>query len=170
MKESLCSSCQRPKAAYTCGVCKNSVCKSCAQFLDEETFSFFSVIPPELKHTHYCPSCWDTHVEPAKQTYDETIERARDMYFFFDTQKRNIKQLKRAKEKVFVEECIDRDETILRLAFKAAEQGFNAIVEAEVTSKKVRNEGYQKSVWRGSGLPADVDKEKLERVHTLRKR
>ena len=60
-------------------------------------------------------------------------------------------------------ECPDRDETILRLAFQAAKGGFNALVQGDVTSRKVRNHGYQKSVWSGTAFAADVDEEKLNR-------
>jgi hypothetical protein len=91
------------------------------------------------------------------------MERAREVYVFFKTQKRAPLMLKKAKETVRVESCEDRDETILRLAFFAAEQGHNAVVGAEVTAEKIRNAGYQKSKWSGEGLPATIDREKFER-------
>ena len=60
--------------------------------------------------------------------------------------------------------CDDRRECILRLAFFAAELGFNAIIESEVDSKKVRKGAYQSSTWSGSALPADVDGARLEKA------
>lgn len=163
MSDSVCISCRRPKAVFKCGVCEEPLCKDCDQFLDAGTFSFLKTQPAELGHTHYCPSCHAGTVEPALESYEEVMERAKTVYFFFTTQKRPPPIVKKSKEKVQVAECADRDETILRLAFFAAEQGYNGIVEAEVTSEKVRNEGYQKMRWRGVGLPVTVDAEKLER-------
>jgi hypothetical protein len=64
---------------------------------------------------------------------------------------------------VTVKDVPDRDEAILRLAFLAAEEGFNAILDVNVKSEKVRNEGWQKMRWSGSGLPVGVDAAKIER-------
>ena len=122
MTDQLCSSCHRPKATLTCGPCQRSLCKNCAQFLAEDTFSYLSLLPEELKHSYYCSPCYETHVEPALQSYNETMEQARNLNFFFATQKRPVRPIRRAVRKVTVAECHDRDETILRLAFKAVEQ------------------------------------------------
>lgn len=163
MSDSVCISCRRPKAVLNCEVCQEALCKSCAQFLEATTFSFYKKIPEVLSHTYYCSSCHDEHVEPALAAYEEIMERAKSVYFFFNTQKKAVPLIKRSKESVRVEACVDRDETILRLAFLAAEQGFNGIVEAEVTSKKIRNQGYEKSLWQGVGYPAQVNAERMER-------
>lgn len=161
--KSLCISCRSPNAALHCELCNETVCKNCIQVLDEDAFSFQAVTPPELRHIRYCAFCYDAHVAPALEKYTEVLERARGLYFFFTTQKKQYPLVRKARQKVVVEACNDRDETILRLGFLAAELGFNAIIEGEVTAKKVRNEGYQKSVWHGVGTPAQVDAEKLAR-------
>ena len=163
MSESECVCCRRPKATLTCEICQDALCKSCAQFLDAATFAFLETKPEELTHSHYCPTCYGAHVEPALEKYNEVLGRAREAYFFFTSQRKPIPILKKAKEGIQVASCMDRDETILRLGFLAASQGYNAVIEAEVTSEKVRNEGYQKSVWKGKGIPANVDVAKLER-------
>ncbi len=108
-------------------------------------------------------SCFDSEVQPALENYRELIEQARSVFIFFTTQKKAIPLIKKSKEKVVVEACDDRDETILRLAFQAAQQGYNAVIETEVVAQKIRNEGYQKSVWRGVGVPAQVNAERMER-------
>lgn len=159
----VCLACRRPKANVSCGICQEPLCKSCALFLDASSFSFMKKIPEDLSHTYYCPSCHDAQVAPALESYNEVMERAREAYFFFVTQRKPIPIIKKSKEKVFVSSCDDRDETILRLAFLAVEQGYNAVVQAEVDSQKVRNEGYEKSVWKGEGFPAEVDAARLER-------
>ncbi|MEO7165141.1 MAG: hypothetical protein ABI041_19645 [Bdellovibrionia bacterium] len=129
----------------------------------EGTFAFLTEIPEELTHLSYCYPCYSTTVEPALETYNQTMELAKNVYFFFTTQKRTPPVIKRSREKIKVADCMDRDETILRLGFQAASQGFNAVVEADVTSVKVRNKSYQKSVWSGVGFPATVDGAKVDR-------
>lgn len=162
-EEQVCVACRRPKASLNCGSCQESVCKNCAQFLDESTFSFLKEIPKELSHTYYCPMCHDSTVAPALDAYREVMDRAQQAYVFFITQRKPIPLLKKSKEKVSVKACEDRDETILRLAFFAAQEGYNAVTQVVVESEKIRNAGYEKSVWRGEGIPALVDAEKLER-------
>lgn len=163
MQDQVCASCRRPKVAVNCGVCENPLCKNCAEFLSESSFAFMAEIPENLKHSYYCPSCFGAHVEPVRANYDETMARAKEAFIFFATQRKPIPLLKKSKESVRIDECEDRDETILRLAFRASEQGYNAVVQVEVVSEKIRNGGHEKSRWRGVGYPAIVDTEKLER-------
>lgn len=164
MSNEVCISCRKPKAALNCEICGEPVCKSCEMFLDASTFSFLKTIPEELSHSHYCAPCYDSKIMPEIEKYSEIMERAKSVYFFFTTQKMNLLPLlDRAKEGISVKNCADRDETILRLAFLAAQQNYNAIIMAEVKSAKVRDEGYQKSVWSGVGVPANVDAERIER-------
>lgn len=159
----ICAACRRPKAKYACALCQASLCKDCEEFLPADTFAFQPELPENLTHTHYCQSCHDSEVRPAIEKYEETLDLARGVYVFFTTQKRQPAVLKRSQEKVQIKDCDDRDETILRLAFLAASQGYNALTETQVTAEKVRNAGYQKSRWIGSGVPAQVDAERLER-------
>jgi hypothetical protein len=163
MTEETCISCRRPKAIHLCGICKESICKNCSQFLAAGTFSFLRTLPEQLSHSYYCANCYDQHVSPALESYNEKMERARNLYFFFITQRKPIPMIKKSKETLRVEECDDRDETILRLAFLAIESGYNSVVEAEITSKKVRNEGWVKAVWQGIGVAANIDVERFER-------
>jgi uncharacterized protein YbjQ (UPF0145 family) len=163
MTASVCVSCRKPNATRTCGLCEEGVCKNCVQFLEESTFSFLPEIPGELAHSHYCSGCYTLTVEPALQSYEETLERARGVLVFFTTQKLRPTIFKKEVQQVRVEACPDRDETILRLAFRAASLGHNALLETEVTSKKVRNEGYQKSEWKGVAIPATIDAAKVDR-------
>mgnify|MGYP003350946860 CR=1 FL=1 len=163
MSEQLCGACRRPKATIQCELCKDWNCRSCAQLLSEDAFSFSRNAAPELRHSRYCQHCWQQHVEPAQADYEQKMADAREVYIFFTTQKRPVPLISREKDKIRVQECGDRDETILRLAFQAVELGCNAVVETQVDHEKVRNAGWQKTAWRGEGFPARVDAEKLER-------
>src|SRR3989344_455563 len=147
-----CMLCQRPKASVHCGTCEGALCKSCETFLDPEHFAFLEKVPEEFTRIHYCPDCFEEEVAPALAKYDETLERARDVYVFFGADRHAPHPLKKAKWDVEITDCKDRDETILRLGFRAAEQGFNALLKGRVAANQVRNHGYQKSVWEGKGL------------------
>lgn len=163
-ENSTCSSCRKPLkpgATLECGLCHDPICKACDQFLDAGSFAFLRSLPDELSHTHYCVTCHSTKVEPALESYNEMMERAREVFIFFGTQKKAPPVVKKAKERLSVEDCPDRDETILRLAFHAAELGFNGLVDVEVASRKVRHAGWQKSAWQGSGVPAQIDESRL---------
>ena len=131
--------------------------------LIEGSFAYLAEIPEELTHLQYCYPCYSVKVEPALESYKQTMELARNVYFFFSTQRRPPPIVKKSRDKIKVSQCMDRDETILRLGFQAASQGYNAVVEAEVVSVKLRNEAYQKSVWSGVGYPAKVDGAKIDR-------
>lgn len=158
-----CSSCRRPQSVQKCGICQADLCKKCLKFLDASTFAFWGKVPPDVSHTYYCEPCFEEKVQPVLESYEEILARAREVFFFFITQRKTIPILKKSKESIRVADCPDRDETILRLGFMAAEQGANAVVEAEVLSEKIRNGGHQTSRWKGTGVVAWVDAERLER-------
>ncbi len=158
-----CVTCGKPKAVLACEICESDICKKCAQILDKDAFSYMPSIADDLKHTVYCESCFQEKVQPAQDEYEETMARAKDVWVFFTTQRKEIPLIKREKEMFEIFSCPDRDETILRMAFLSALGGFNALIDVEVSSAKVRNEGYQTSVWKGVGRAAQIDSEKLER-------
>jgi hypothetical protein len=162
MSQANCISCRKPKAALNCQVCDETVCKGCVQFLDADRFSFLKTVPEELSHTYYCSFCFDSKVAPALESYLLTLEQARNIFVFFNTRRNRIPLLSKSKISVQVEECSDRDETILRLAFAAAEQSYNAIIEVDVKSETVRNGTYRTSRWTGTAIPAQVDPEKVD--------
>ena len=163
MSNSECVSCRKSKANLVCEMCEESVCKNCVQVLDVDTFSFLAKIPKELIHSNYCGACYDMTVTPELERYNEIMERAINVFVFFQTQRKEIPLIRKSKEVFSVTNCIDRDQTILRLAFFAAEQGFNAVIDVEELFDKIRNGRYQTSVWRGTGIAAQIDEGKLER-------
>ena len=161
----VCATCLQPSPSFHCGLCQTAQCDDCVQQVSEGEFSYLKRLPPELSHRAYCGVCYGEKTEPALESYRETVERAKNVFVFYTTQRKAIPLIRRTKETLRVEECPDRDETILRLAFFAAEQKFNAIVDVEVVSEKVRDGSYQTSKWKGTAYPAQVDADKLERQY-----
>ena len=92
----------------------------------------------------------------------------KDVYFLTKAYPGYVRVLRKHTKRVVVEDCADRRDTIVRMAFFAAELGFNAIIEAEVESFKTRSHGYLSSRWKGSAMPAQIDGEQLERASLRR--
>ena len=168
MEKSTCCTCQKPKATLECGVCKDSVCKNCAQFLDEESFSFLAQIPADLAHSTYCIPCYDSKVATELEAYNEIMEQAKDIHVFEKDQGKETRFFKRLEKPVTVENCPDREETLLRLAFFAAKGGFNTIIDVNVHSAKVRSGSYQTLKWTGYGIPTTVDERRLNKKERAR--
>lgn len=164
-QKELCTFCRLPRATLKCEACDQAVCRSCVEHLNEEAFEFLSDRPDRLKHLVYCLRCHDEIVSPALETYNQTLERAKNVGYWPRTYRGHIPVLKKALDKVRVETGRDHDEVLLRLGFMAAEQGFNGLILGEITSRKVRTEhGYQKMEWKGHATPCLVDEEKLSRA------
>ncbi len=161
MEKTTCYLCQKPKATLQCGLCTEAICKSCTRFLEEETFSFFKKIPAHLSHTTYCEPCYHNNVEPEFSNYEDIIAKAKNILVFSKTQGKETRLIKRIEDPVSVIKCNDYDETILRLAFFAAESGYNAIIDVDLKSEKIRKGGYQTSEWTGTAIPAQVTDAKL---------
>jgi len=105
-------------------------------------------------------SCFQDRVLPAQKSYLEKMEAAKGVYVFF--KKHHIPLVKRSKNLVSVKDCPDKEEALLRLAFQAVEQGFNALIEANLVSKKVFVNAYQSLNWNASAYPAEIRAESLE--------
>lgn len=119
------------------------------------SFSFLKTIPEELTHEIYCNLCYNNTVEPALTSYAEIMMRAKDV-FIFERKIKSIPLIMKSKQKMSVIDCPDKQETMLRLAFFAAEQDFNAVVQVELIGTKVRINGYQTMSWSGTGFPARI--------------
>lgn len=153
-----CITCQKPKAQLECGLCHASVCKYCAHILDEDSFAFLRPCPVELTHEIYCNPCFIETVSAPLADYRETFEKAKDINVFLKAQSKETRLIRRKQEAIVVENCLDEQETLLRLAFGAAKAGFNGLIDVELIQKKVRDGTYQTSSWSGSGIPANLKK------------
>jgi hypothetical protein len=166
MSNSNCASCSKTKAPLTCGICNDSICKKCTQFVDADHFSFFRGLPDFLKHTSYCPTCFIQKVEPEMQRYEGLMTAAKNTIVFMKAQNKETRNIKRLEDPVRVVDCPDYDETVLRLAFFAAARKFNAIIDVDITSRKIIDGAYQTTVFSGIGIPTDVREDKLIKDRT----
>lgn len=157
-----CVSCRSTKPTSPCGVCEEGVCKRCVQRTNEETFRYLPELPDILQRPQYCSRCWDENVAAPLAEYEDTLEKAKAVSVLPKSYRATIPIQKKATREIRVEDCPDRDEAILKMAFLAASEGYNALIKAEVNAQKVRNHGYQKSSWSGSAIPAVIDTRKLE--------
>jgi hypothetical protein len=158
-----CTSCLKPKANLKCGVCANALCKSCAQFLEDDQFKFLGEVPADLSHEVYCPGCFDSQVAPQMADYESKLEKARKVYVFYKAQGKETRLFSRAAGTIKVTHCADEDEAMLWLAFKAVQGGYNAVIDIEMNSKKTKDGSYSLVDWTGSGIPTQVDGERLDR-------
>jgi hypothetical protein len=159
----ICSSCQSPKAHLVCGVCQSRICKPCAEIVHDETTALLSIVPEYLNHGVFCQSCFNDKILPELAQYKVVLERAKVMDVFYKTQAKESNFIRRIEKPIEVSGCIDRELTILKLAFLSAQAGFNVLVDVEVGYEKTRNGGWQSSVWHGKGIPAQIDLELLKR-------
>lgn len=143
------------------------MCKSCAHFLDEESFSFYSKVPAELAHTTYCESCFATNVAPELQRYEALLEKAKDILVYDKSQGKETRLLKRIEKPVQVKRCADYQETVLRLAFFAAQAGFNGIIDVDIKSEKVRDHAYQKTLYSGTAVPTQIQSGRLVKDRSI---
>ncbi len=156
-----CLTCQSAKAALQCGLCLSSVCKSCARFLPSDAFAFQGNVPENLKCDTYCSSCFELVVVPKLDEYHQILERAKDVNVFFKAQSKESRFIRRVEKHIQVEDCSDRDEVVLKLAFIAALGGFNVILDVETTARKIHHGKWQSSIWSGRAIPALVDPKRL---------
>jgi hypothetical protein len=154
--ENSCCSCLTPKATLKCGLCQDSVCKKCAQYLDEESFSFLEKVPADLSHTVYCRGCFEAKVAEPLENYNQAVEKAKNISIYLKDQSKESRLLKRKELPVRVTSCADREELILRLAFLAVQANYNGLVDVDIVGKKIRNGAYQTQEWSGSAIPTHI--------------
>jgi hypothetical protein len=161
----LCKTCKKPKANYVCGLCEEHVCKSCAQFLVEGSFSFLRKIPKELAHSTYCSSCFDEHVSAPLTDYEETMERAKNVMMFSKDQTKQTGHLKRKEDPYTVEDVEDSDEAIMRLAFYAAKDNFNCLLDVNIKNKKIIVGSHKKTIFSGTAIPITIDPKQVRETY-----
>jgi hypothetical protein len=153
----ICKTCRKPKANFSCGCCHEAVCKSCAHFLAEDTFSFLKKVPEELKHSTYCSHCLDEKVAAPLADYEATLERAKEVMVFTKDQTKLTGHLKRKEDPLHIEDCEDAEETILRLAFLAAQDNFNCLLDVNITHRKIIVGSHKKTIFSGTAIPITID-------------
>ena len=154
---SICKTCKKPKANFDCGVCHESVCKSCGHFVGEDAFSFLPKVPEVLKHPVYCTHCFDENVNTPLQEYEDTMEKAREVIIFNKDESKRTGHIKRKEEPYKVEDCEDEDETVMRLAFFAARDGFNCLLDVQISHRKIIVGSHKKTIFSGTAIPVTID-------------
>lgn len=153
----VCKTCRKPKAPYQCGICLEHLCKSCAEFRDENAFSFLQKVPEKLKHTIYCQNCFDEFVAEPERKYQETMEEAKNVMAFMKNESKKTGHIQRKEDPLKVVDCEDEQETILRLAFQAAQDGFNCLLDIQITTRKIITGSHKKTVFSGTAIPVKID-------------
>lgn len=146
-----------------CQSCDLALKKAEVHFVDENTFLFLKQLPEGVSLGTYCYPCFDRIVGPSLEVYNDKMERAKNVNVFYASQSKESRFIRRIEKPIKVEDCDDRDEVILKLAFLAVEANQNTLVDVEVNSTKTRNGGWQSSRWSGKAIPAVVDEAKLRR-------
>lgn len=161
-----CCSCLKSQPQHQCCACKEAVCKKCVQFLSKENFAYAQKMPAELEPGTYCPNCYEQKARPAIQDYESKLAAANDVHIFFrgQGQERRAMFLKRRESPLRVTDCIDQEEALMKLAYLAAETGFNALIETEVESEKIHDGSYTLLKWHGTAIPCLGDIGRLNRT------
>jgi len=157
MDASLCSVCKIKKGLVGCGNCQCLICKKCSQYVKKNSFAMLEPIPGELTHENYCPPCFITKIGPTLDAYNDAVQRAKDVLVFYRSRGDETRVVRSAEKPYKVTGCSDQPSTLLKLAFKAAQNDFNALLDVTFQSHKIRNGGYQTLRWDGVGIPAKVD-------------
>lgn len=160
-----CKTCRKPKANYDCGLCEEHVCKSCAQFLGEDYFSFLRKIPSDLKHSIYCINCFDDKVRETYDSYNETMEKAREIMIFTKAQTKLTGHIKRKEEPYRVENCDDEDEAIMKMSFYAVQDNFNTLLDIQTFNKKVIVGSHKKTIVDATAIPVTIDPKEVRDDH-----
>ncbi|UYL08566.1 hypothetical protein B9G69_016095 [Bdellovibrio sp. SKB1291214] len=157
MENSNCCVCQKPKANLECGVCHEHVCKKCAQFVEDGSFSFYKTVPKILQSTVFCGPCYDREISPAIAEYEQIMKKAKGISIFMKEDSKITQRFSRKENPIEIKECEDKDELVMRMAFLAVTGGFNALVDVEIKHEKVKPGGkYQYTNWSGKGIPTLV--------------
>lgn len=153
----LCKTCRKPKANYHCGICQDPTCKACTHFVGEDTFSYLKKVPEILTHTTYCTPCFDETVSETLNNYNATMDKARDIIIYSKDQSKITRFLKRKEPPYQVENCEDEQEAVMRLSFKAAEAGFNCLIDVQFTTKKTIVGSHKKTIYAATAVPITID-------------
>jgi hypothetical protein len=156
MEALLCVICRSPKTTLKCGICQDPLCRACIECLDDDAVSLMSVIPPELTHRSYCPNCYAQKVEPQIRAYEEIVEKAEDINLFYIKEGKATRLMKRMEKPFQVNNCRDKNQAIMRLAYLAAKSNFNTLIDIDISVVRTRINSYKTSIWQGSAVPTNL--------------
>jgi hypothetical protein len=161
MENQVCCSCKKPKAPYECGLCHEFACKSCTQFLGEDYFTYLRAIPADLKHTNYCPNCFNDKVAAIKDDYDQTMEKAKEIIIYSKDQSKLTRLLNPKSPPYHVDNCEDEQEALMRMSFFAVQDNFNCLMAVQLKHSKIIVGSHKKTIYSGEGTPITIDPTKI---------
>ncbi len=157
MSESKCYICAKTKNLMECECCHSSVCKSCAEILPEDAFSFADTQTDLLTKKIFCNPCFNQEIQEPLNAYNEILDKAKDVNIYFDHQGKETRLMKRKEKSISIPDCADKEEILMRLAFKAAEKGFNTVLDVKVVGEKIRMGTYQTTKYKATGVPTQLE-------------
>lgn len=160
MEKKTCSSCAKNKTDLECGYCESPTCKTCATFVDEDSFDFFNMIPDNLQNKAFCQSCFANQVSTEIETLKVLLSKARQVNVYRKEQGTETRFIRRIQKPIQVVDCQDEQETLMRLAFLATQQGFSTLVDVEIQSRKIGEGRYKKYVFDGFAVPVETKNHK----------
>ncbi len=155
MDKKTCESCFKEKTVLVCNDCESPSCKKCSCFIDEDEFEYPELLPERFRDQVFCPSCYNEHAAPVLADYRDILERAKVVDVYDKEQGSETGLIRRVEKPISIKDCDDREETLLRLAFYAAQKGFDTLVDVDITSKKIGKGTYKKLIWNGTAVPVD---------------
>lgn len=162
-----CQICSKTKAPLECSLCHSSICKSCAVFLEENDFRLLTKNPLGTDAKCFCHICYQNTVIPQLNAYEDLLNRAKEIHVFMKDQGKETRLIPRKEKPVHVENCEDHNETILRLAIFAAEKNMNALVDVEVSGKKVKDGSYTTTIYSGKAVPAEFNDKRVVKDRSI---
>ena len=163
-----CAVCLTGKATLECGYCQCALCKSCAEFLSENEFQYMEHRPQKLSSLVYCYNCHISTVVPEVEKYQQMLAKAEDVRIFDKSQTKETRLMKRAEKPLYVQKCADPQEATMKLAYLAASKNFNALIEVDIKTVKVREGSYQTSECSATGIPTNISDFKIQRDRKIR--
>ncbi len=161
MNKESCATCSSQKISNHCGICADKLCKSCSVFLSPEDFQYMMTPPPETEHPVYCSGCYATVMTEKIDLYNQNLEKAKQVAVFGKSQGKETRFIKRFELPIVITDGSDENDVTMRMAFRAVEMNYDALIDADVIPKKVRNGSYQTSTWSGIAIPVKLDRDKL---------
>lgn len=116
-----------------------------------------SKVPENLKHTTYCSPCFDEVVSAPLDEYNATMDKARDIIIYNKDQSKLTRFLKRKEAPYQVENCEDEEEALMRMSFKAAQSGFNCLIDVQFNTKKIIVGSHKKTIYSATAVPITID-------------
>lgn len=163
-----CSTCSKNRVDFKCALCDQEICKSCTEFLAEDAFHYSDEKPFDMQKNHFCINCHIQKVLPELDAYEDLLNKAKNIRVFDKSQSKETRLIRRVEKPIVVKDGADQQDVTLKMAFIAVKKDFNAIIDVDIKSEKVRLGSYQTSLWKGTCVPANVSDSKLIKDRSFR--